>query len=127
MSPSSSLIITILRSSNDMSPRTWCNRRRMWKDSLLLKYTAYTRPKALSVTYPEKLARSRTQELSTSSNISDSGAQPGATWPPSPGFWRWYREYSSSPVSETSYCTCHQQCIMPCDSYCRKGNESCFL
>ncbi|GFQ67646.1 hypothetical protein TNCT_354531 [Trichonephila clavata] len=36
--------------------------------------------------------------MSTSSNIPDSGAQPGATWPPSPGFRRWYRGYPSSPV-----------------------------
>ncbi|GFS58439.1 hypothetical protein TNCV_2475511 [Trichonephila clavipes] len=57
MSPSPSLTITVLRSSNDIGPRTWCNRRRMWNASLLLGCTVYTLPKALSVTYPEKSAR----------------------------------------------------------------------
>ncbi|GFQ96186.1 hypothetical protein TNCT_124601 [Trichonephila clavata] len=36
--------------------------------------------------------------VSTVTNIPDSGALPGATWPPSPGFRRRYRGYPSSPV-----------------------------
>ncbi|GFW47090.1 hypothetical protein TNCV_55431 [Trichonephila clavipes] len=40
--PSSSFTITVLRSSNDIGPQTWCNRRRMWNAALLLGCTAHS-------------------------------------------------------------------------------------
>ncbi|GFV00216.1 hypothetical protein TNCV_3322671 [Trichonephila clavipes] len=62
MSPSSSHTITVLRSSNDIGPRTWCNRRRMWNASLLLGCTVYTLLKALSITYPGNSARDGSEQ-----------------------------------------------------------------
>ncbi|GFS92698.1 uncharacterized protein TNCV_1161241 [Trichonephila clavipes] len=47
------ITITVLRSSNDIGPRTWCNRRRMWNASLLLGCTVYTLPKTLSAAVAE--------------------------------------------------------------------------